>query len=338
MQQPLRVNVIEYHTAGEPFRIVTGGVGPIHGATILEKRRFAQDRLDHVRRLVVHEPRGHADMYGCFLTDPDDTGAAFGALFFHNEGYSTACGHGTIALATWAIEHGIVAPAADAGETRIAIDVPSGRVEALATTDGTRVSSVRFRNVAAFLYERDVPIVTPQGAATADIAFGGAFYGMVDAAALGVAVVPENLPRFIELGRAIKAQLMDRVDVRHPDVPELHGIYGVIFYEGQGEVDGRLCQRNVTVFADGEVDRSPCGSGTSSRLAVLFARGQLAGDVELLHRSIIGTEFVGRVIEPTRSAGRDAVLTEVVGSAHLTGIHHLVLEPDDPLGTGFLLR
>lgn len=338
MAQALRVNVIEYHTAGEPFRIVTGGIGPIHGTTILDKRRYAQDRLDAVRRLVINEPRGHADMYGCFLTDPESEGAAFGTLFFHNAGYSTACGHGTIALATWAIEHGIVEVPDGTDEVPISIDVPSGRVQAVAHLVGNRVRSVRFRNVPAFVYATDITVDTPAGRVTADIGYGGAFYGVVDVGQLGLAVTPGDLTELIGLGRVIKAALMDQVEVVHPEEPELRGIYGVIFVQREPDSDGRVCQRNVTVFADGEVDRSPCGSGTSTRLAVLDHRGELQRGQELVHRSIIDTVFTGRVIGSTRSAGRDAVLTEVTGSAHLTGIHHFVLEHDDPLGTGFLLR
>jgi proline racemase len=338
MAQTFRVNVTEYHTAGEPFRIVTGGIGPIKGRTMLDKRRYAQDRLDAIRRLVINEPRGHADMYGCFLTDPESDGAAFGTLFFHNAGYSTACGQGTIALATWAVEHGIVEVPDGADEVPIAIDVPSGRVEAVANLVGGRVTSVRFRNVPAFVYATDIAIDTPAGTVAADIVYGGAFYGVVDVGQLGLAVTPENLTDLISLGRAIKAALMDRVEVVHPEEPELCGIYGVIFFQREPDADGRLCQRNVTVFADGEVDRSPCGSGTSARLALLNHRGELQPGQELLHRSIIDTAFTGRVIGPTRSAGREAVLTEVTGSAHLTGTHQFVVEPDDPLGTGFLLR
>lgn len=337
MPRQLRVSVTEYHTAGEPFRIVTGGTGPIVGQTILEKRRFAQERLDDVRRLVINEPRGHADMYGCFITEPVTAGAAFGTLFFHNEGYSTACGHGSIALATWAIEQGIVEPTGT-GDTVITIDVPSGPVQAVAQVKDDRVTSVRFRNVPAFVYATDIPVASEAGDLVADVAFGGAFYAIVDSGELGVPVAPENLDKLIRLGRSIKAAIMNKLDVRHPEEPELQGIYGVIFCQREPGQDGRMCQRNVTIFADGEVDRSPCGSGTSARLAHLFHHGELGVGDELLHRSIIGTEFTGRVTAQVSSAGHDAVLTEVTGSAHLTGTHQFVLEPGDPLGTGFLLR
>lgn len=334
----LSVSVTEYHTAGEPFRIVTGGIGPIAGRTVLEKRRYARDHLDHIRRLVINEPRGHADMYGCFLTDPDSAGAAFGTLFFHNEGYSTACGHGTIALATWAVEHGIVEPPAGSDEVAISVDVPSGRVQAFAQLEHGRVTSVRFRNVPSFSYATDLIVKTPVGELPVNIAFGGAFYGIVDAAAAGIRVAPENLTALIALGREIKAALTGMLDVAHSENPELRGIYGVIFYQAEPGPDGRLCQRNVTIFADGEVDRSPCGSGTSARLADLVHCGELSSGDELLHRSIIGTEFVGKVLSPIRSAGRDAVITEISGSAHMTAFHHFILQPDDPLTNGFVLR
>jgi proline racemase len=160
----------------------------------------------------------------------------------------------------------------------------------------------------------------------------------VDAAAAGIPVAPENLTALIPLGREIKAAITGMLDVAHPENPELGGIYGVIFYQREPGADGWLCQRNVTIFADGEVDRSPCGSGTSARLADLVHRGELAPGDELLHRSIIGTEFTGKVLGPVRSAGRDAVLTEISGSAHMTAFHHFILQPDDPLTTGFVLR
>jgi proline racemase len=316
---PRTVSTVDYHTGGEPFRIVTGGVEPPQGATVLERRRDALERLDEVRRLLVFEPRGHADMYGCFVVPPDDAGADLGVVFFHNAGYSTACGHGTIALVTWAIESGRIE--ASEPETRVVVDVPSGRLETWARVENGRVHSVRFRNVPAF--------VEASGLAAAgrevDVAFGGAFY-----ASLEERVEAAELPRLIELGRRIKAELEQEREFVHPLEPELRGIYGVIFWEH--EADGPpLVQRNVTVFADGEVDRSPCGSGTSARLALL--------DVdELLHRSVVGSEFRARILERTQLAGRQAVVTEVEGSAHLTGRHEFVLEPDDELGTGFLLR
>jgi len=321
----MEVRATDYHTAGEPFRIVTGGVEPLRGATILDKRRDALDRLDHVRRLLVHEPRGHADMYGCFVVEPNDQDADLGVVFFHNAGYSTACGHGTIALVTWALDEGIVERRE--GENRLVVDVPSGRLETWASVQNGRVRSVRIRNVPSFVWAEGVEL----GDRTVDVAFGGAFY-----ASLEERVEPAELPRLIELGRQLKRELEAWQDVVHPLEPELRDIYGVVFWQEESEEP--LTQRNVTVFADGEVDRSPCGSGTSARLALLDRSGRLPRGHELVHVGIVDTAFTARVVGEEDVAGIQAVLTEVEGSAYRTGEHVFTLDPDDPLGDGFLLR
>jgi proline racemase len=220
----VRVEAVDYHTAGEPFRIVTGGVPPLEGSTILEKRRFAAERLDEIRRLLVFEPRGHADMYGCFVTEPNDDGADLGVVFFHNAGYSTACGHGTIALVTWALESGVVVR--EGPEARVVVDVPSGRLETVARVAEGRVASVAFRNVPAFVVAEGLPAA----GLTVDVAFGGAFYASVEAP---VRVEPANVPRFIELGRAVKRELEAEREFVHPLEPELRGIYGVIFWQDE---------------------------------------------------------------------------------------------------------
>ncbi len=343
---PLRVTTVDYHTGGEPFRIVTGGVRPLEGRTVLERRRFARDVLDRVRHLLVDEPRGHADMYGGFVTEPNDEGADLGVVFFHNEGYSTACGHGTIALVTWALESGrlpIHGP-----ETAVTVDVPSGRLACVARLepDGARVASVRFRNVPAFILARGVGIATGRGEVTCDVSYGGAFYASVDARGLGLDVSATSLPALIALQRELRPALDAALDVVHPDEPELHGIYGVVFWQDEATTEAdraagvALTQRNVTVFADGEVDRSPCGSGTSARLALLAEDGRLGVDRAgaLRHRSVVDSAFLGRVVGTAEVAGRPAVVTEVEGSAHRTGRHEFELDPRDPLGTGFLLR
>jgi proline racemase len=303
-------------------------VARLEGATILDKRRFALERLDDVRKLLVHEPRGHADMYGCFVVEPNDAGADLGVVFFHNAGYSTACGHGTIALVTWAIESGLIA--AVEPETAVAVDVPSGRLETVAFVRDGRVEGVRFTNVPAYVEARGLEA----GGLTVDVAFGGAFYASVESP---LPVRKESLPRLIELGRQTKRDLEGRQEFVHPLEPELRDVYGVTFFERVG-AGPPLRQRNVTVFADGEVDRSPCGSGTSARLALLDVEGELARGEELVHESIVGTVFSARVTGDAEVAGRAAVVTEVAGSAHRTGEHEFVLDERDELGTGFLLR
>jgi proline racemase len=317
-QPAATVTTTDYHTAGEPFRIVTGGVPPLGGRSILDKRRWAMENLDFCRRLLVNEPRGHADMYGCFVTEPEDSGGDLGVVFFHNGGFSTACGHGTIALVTWALESGRL-PARE-GTRRVVVDVPSGRLQTTAQVRDGKVRSVRFRNVPAFVLRRGVLAA----GCTVDVAFGGAFYAITPGT-----VSPARLPELITLGRKIKDELNQAGGVVHPLEPELRDVYGVIWTDGD---------RNVTVFADGEVDRSPCGSGTSARLALLDLTGELPRGETLRHRGIVDTVFLGRVVGESEVAGLPAVITEVEGSAHLTGRHEFVLEPDDPLGTGFLLR
>jgi proline racemase len=324
----MRIDAVDYHTAGEPFRIVTAGAPPLEGRTILEKRRFAAEQLDALRRLLVHEPRGHADMYGGFVTEPEDEGADLGVVFFHNAGYSTACGHGTIALVTWALESGLLE--LGAGERRVVVDVPSGRLETVAQLDEGRVTSVRFRNVPSFVVARGLEA----GGLTADVAFGGAFYASVEAPA---PVEPGNLTRLIELGRQVKRELGEQREFVHPVEPELRDVYGVIFWQ-QEEGGVELAQRNVTVFADGEVDRSPCGSGTSARLALLDESGELPRGAELRHLSVIGTEFRAWVTGETEVAGIPALVTEVEGAAYQTGRHEFVIDPRDPLPDGFFLR
>ena len=313
----LMVSTVDYHTAGEPFRIVSGGVPALRGKTILEKRRFALEHLDHIRQLLVYEPRGHADMYGGFVTEAENDGAQLGVVFFHNAGYSTACGHGTIALVTWAIEAALVP--ASGRRTEVVVDVPSGRLTTVAVTQDQRVQSVRFKNVPSFVLEDGLTVSVAGRRVEVAIAYGGAFYAIVPAERFELPIEPAFVPRFIDIGR----------DIAHPLQPELQGIYGVMFTMGN---------RNVTVFADGEVDRSPCGSGTSARLALLDRRGELARGTTLMHESVIGGRFASRVVGEDRVGEYPAVITEVEGSAHLTGYHQFVLETDDPIGTGFLIR
>lgn len=331
----LSVQVADYHTAGEPFRIVTGGVGTIPGASILDKRRYAQDHLDRLRALIVNEPRGHADMYGCFVTEPVDAEGDLGVLFFHNAGFSTACGHGTIALVTWAIDSGLIE--AKEPETQCVVDAPSGRLRTVARIQDGEVVSVRFRNVPSFVFAEGVEVKAGSRQVKADISYGGAFYASVRAEDVGSSVTPNDLPDLIAAGRQIKQAIEAGMDVVHPEEPELRDIYGVIFFD---EIEGKdeLHQRNVAIFADGEVDRSPCGSGTSARLALLEAQGRLERGRELFHSSIIDSEFRGRVVGDASAGERPAVITEVEGTAHLVGWHTFVLKRNDELGTGFILR
>jgi proline racemase/trans-L-3-hydroxyproline dehydratase len=340
----------EYHTGGEPYRIVTAGAPTPVGATVLDRRGWCQANLDDVRALLVNEPRGHADMYGCFVTPPDpDSGrdgtGAFGMVFFHKDGFSTACGHGTIAGVTWAIDTGRV-PVTEP-TTEVYVDVPSGRLRAIADIADGRVRSVSFENVPSFVTATDQVVEIGGRQFTVDVSYGGAFYASADVAQLGLTITPEHLPSLIDTGRAIKWAFDEHAATRHPDDARLSGCYGTIWFErvgarhGVDEVgdDGTVRQRNVTIFADGEVDRSPCGSGTSARLAVLDHRGELTRGAVLRHESIVGSRFTGRVLgEGPTIAGLPTVRTEVGGRAHRTGTATFTYDPDDELGLGFQLR
>jgi proline racemase len=330
------VRTVDYHTAGEPFRIVTAGVPELEGRRILDRRRWARENLDDVRRLLVNEPRGHADMYGCFVTPPDDDWADLGVVFFHNEGYSTACGHGTIALVTWAIDSGRIAVEPGSSRVSVTVDVPSGRLACEARLDDEgKVEAVRFRNVPSFVLARDVTVRTSRGPITVDVAYGGAFYATLEAASVGLGLTRADLPQLIALQRELRPALERSLEVVHPAEHDLAGIYGVIFWERIGPAE----QRNVAVFADGEIDRSPCGSGTSARLAVLRDRGELAIGEPFRHRSLVDSAFEAWVVDEGPAVGRHwAVITEVEGSAYRTGESMFSLDPRDPLGTGFLLR
>jgi proline racemase len=335
----MKINVIDYHTAGEPFRIALDGVPEIPGSTVLDRRAFAQQsaEVDAVRKFLVNEPRGHADMYGCFLVPPNDPGAHFGVLFWHKDGYSTACGHGTIALGTWAVATGRI-PAADDGDTDVIIDVPSGRVTARVTRVAGTVTKVAFRNIPSYVVARDIPIRTTRGEVHADISYGGALYASVPASSLGLAVTPTNYAALTAIGREIKWILNDTKWSHHPSDPRLNGIYGTILYDDLGRTHQGPHQRNVTIFADGEVDRSPCGSGTSARAALLHADGRLPPGQTLHHDSIINTTFQARVVTELHSDNHPAVITEVEGTAYETAQSTFTLDPNDPLGTGFTLR
>jgi proline racemase len=347
------ITTTDYHTAGEPFRIVTGGVPDIPGATVLERREHAvqSEELESIRRLLVHEPRGHTDMYGCFLVPPDDDEADFGALFWHKDGYSTACGHGTIALGAWAVRTRRVAPVDD-GDTDVVIDVPSGRVTARVTCASGEVVAVAFCNVPAYVVGRQVPVRTSRGEVLADLSYGGALYASVSAASAGLTVTPEHYADLRALGREVKWALEETPWSRHRIDSRLDGVYGTILYDDLGDLDGggalsgrstdrppthAVHQRNITVFADGEVDRSPCGSGTSARLALLADEGRLGAGNVLVHDSVIATRFTGRVVETVSTTAGEAFVTEIRGMAHRTGEHVFLVDPGDPLLSGFVL-
>jgi trans-L-3-hydroxyproline dehydratase len=280
----------------------------------------------------MFEPRGHADMYGCILTEAVTPDGDLGVLFMHNEGYSTMCGHGVIALVTVLLETGLL-EARDA----IRLDTPAGRVTARANFDGRRVRSVAFENVPSFAYKLDQSVKVPGvGDVRYDVGFGGAFYAYCKAEDLGVRVAPEEFQKLIEAGMAVKRAVMDSLEIRHPFEEDLGFLYGTII-DGEPLTKG-ADSRNVCVFAEGEVDRSPTGTGVSGRVALEHAKGRLAVGEPFVIESLIGTRFTGRVVRETSFGEYAAVVPEVAGSAYITGRHEFLIAPDDPLRDGFILR
>ena len=329
------ITAIDAHAAGEPLRVITGGLPPIPGETILAKRRHAMAHLDHLRRLLIFEPRGHADMYACIITDPTTTDGDFGVLFLHNEGFSTMCGHGVIGLVTVLVETEAVPPLAP--ETTVRLDTPAGRVTARARLRDGRVVSVAFENVPSFVLALDQHVVVPGiGEVRCDVGFGGAFYAYIHAANVGVRLVPEEFRRLIDIGVAVKHAVSTALPIAHPTEPDLGFLYGTII---TGPPQGPGAQsRNVCIFAEGEVDRSPTGTGVSGRVAIEHARGRLAVGQPFVVESLIGTTFTGRVLRTATLGAFAAVVPEVEGSAFITGRSEFVVAPDDPLKAGFILR
>lgn len=330
-----KIATIDAHTAGEPLRIVVDGLGPIPGATILEKRRRAEASIDEVRRALMWEPRGHADMYGAIITEPVAAGSDLGVLFLHNAGFSTMCGHGVIALVTVLVETGHLG--ADDHSSVIRIDTPAGCVKARAERRGGRVRSVSFENVPSFVFARGRTVALRGiGPVRYDVAFGGAFYAIFEADDLGVGMERSDANAHIELGRRLKRAVQDDLTIEHPFEKDLAFLYGTIV-TGPPQ-DPAHHSRNVCVFADGEVDRSPTGTGVSARAALLHARGEIALGERFIVESILGTCMTGCVKKRARFGPHAAVIPEITGSAHLTGRSEWWIDPDDPVGHGFLLR
>lgn len=340
-----RIRTIDAHAAGEPLRLVVEGLPAPDGRTMLEKRAWAQKHVDHLRKAIILEPRGHTDMYGALLTEPVTHDANAGILFMHNEGWSTMCGHGIVAVTTMAIERGLIWSNAGTPDGRkptsvdIRYDTPAGPVQARAHLahhgDGVRVESVAFRNVASFVFEPSLLVTIGGRKIPVDVAFGGAFYAIVDSEAAGVPIDASHLPELRKLGMVIAREVEKLRRVVHPTDAGLEGIYGTIFTAPAQLPEAHL--RNVTIFADAEVDRSPCGTGTAAVMAVLNDMGLLLDDVPFVHESIVGTTFKGRVVDRVEIGEKNAIVPEIEGEAWITGEHTFLIDGDDPLKSGFRL-
>jgi len=332
----LRIRTIDMHTGGEPLRVIIDGLPDLKGDSVLEYRNYFKTHHDSLRKALMHEPRGHADMYGCVLLPPNDEGADFGILFLHNEGYSTMCGHAIIAITKLAIEMKWIE--VEEEETVVKIDAPCGRITAFAKTKNGAVQSVSFHCVPSFVVALDEQVNVPDlGMITYDLAYGGAFYAYVDADKLGLELEPENYNELIRKGMAIKNVVMKSSTlVQHPFEEDLSFLYGTIFISGQASKG--IDSRNVCIFADGEVDRCPTGSGVSGRMPIHLAKKEIAIGETMTIESITGSVFTGSVISTETYGPYEAVIPKVEGTAFITGQHEFLIDPDDPFKYGFFLR
>ena len=327
---------IDAHTEGEPLRIITSGYPEIKGETILDKRKFVAENWDVYRKLLMHEPRGHADMYGALVTEPVTDGADFGVLFLHNEGYSSMCGHGILALVKVMCETGCIVlhnlPRV------IKIDAPAGLITATAYRDFEGKVRASFKNVDSWAEALDCEVmVNGFGQVRYDIGFGGAYYAYVDADEHGISCSQGNVAQLIDIGRRIKHAVIATHPLNHPVEEELSFLYGTIF-TSKKVTNKEAHSRHVCIFADGEVDRSPTGTGVAGRIALLHAKGEVELNDELMIESIVDGRMIVSANAESLYFGKHAVVPEVSGRSFITGKHQFFIDPDDVFQNGFMLR
>lgn len=330
-----KITTIDAHTEGEPLRVILSGFPELEGDTILARRKFAKEKFDYMRTALMWEPRGHADMYGCILTPAVTPGSDFGVLFLHNEGYSTMCGHGIIGITKIVLELGMIPKVSPV--TKVKIDTPAGLVTAFARVAEEQVESVYYQNVPSFVLALDETVNVPGlGKVQYDLAFGGAFYAYVQAEDVGITCTPENYRSLIEKGMDIKRAIKKSRSIEHPFKAELNFLYGTIFIGPPLTEDAH--SRNVCIFAEGEVDRCPTGTGVGGRLAIHYERGEVKENQSIIIESILGTRFSGKIVETTKFGPHKAIIPEVEGNAYITGQNEFLIDPRDPLRDGFILR
>lgn len=331
----IEINTIDAHTAGEPLRIIINGFPKLNGNTILDKRNHMIQEFDHFRKAIMLEPRGHADMYGALIVEPENKSSDFGVIFMHNEGYSTGCGHAVIAISTVLVETGLIKKSDPV--TEINMDVPSGTIKSYVQMKNKSVSSVKFINVPSFVEFLDASIsVQGLGLINYDLAYGGAYYAILNGEKIGLCSKSSKMSEFIDIGMKIKNRIIKDIKIEHPLTPEMNFLYGVIFTFDP--LDNNNHSRNVCIFANGELDRSPTGTGVSARAAIHYARNEIKIRETLTIESIIGSTFNVSVIEESRIGSLNAVIPEVIGSANIVGRNTFWVDPTDDIAQGFMLR
>ncbi|MFY2253453.1 MULTISPECIES: proline racemase family protein [Priestia] len=320
------INTIDAHTMGEAARIVIDGIPEIHGNTMMEKKNYMQSKLDGVRKLLIHEPRGHLNMFGAILTPPCNPCCDLGVLFMDSGGYLNMCGHGTIASITVAINHGLITK-----KDKVLLDTPSGIVECYVTYENEMVKEVSFINVPAFTLQKNTSILVEDvGYVNIDVAFGGSFFAIIDAKQFNLNLNIEEQEKIATLGMAIRKAANEQLNISHPDIPEINTIDLVEF---SLELNKNY-YKNIVIFGDGQIDRSPCGTGTCAKLSTL----NLKPGEQITQESIIGSSFKGTVVNYTEVQNYKAIIPKITGSAWTTGVHKFCLDSTDPYTEGFLLR
>lgn len=329
------LHVVDSHTMGEPNRTIIGGLPAIHGRTMAEKKAYLENNLDYIRRAIMHEPRGHNDMFGSIITSPTMDGADLGIIFMDGGGYLNMCGHGTIGAATIAVETGMVKVVEPI--TNIIMETPAGLVKARVKVEDGRAKEVSIVNVPSFLYKKDLKVDLPEvGKVTFDISFGGSFFAIVKDSELNLTIEPKNTSMIIEKAMKLREKINKEIQVQHPTCSHINTVDLIEIYGEAKSADADY--QNVVVFGSGQLDRSPCGTGTSAKMAILYAKGELEIGNTFIYESIINTKFKGKVLEETRIGEFDAIIPEITGSAFITGFNHLVIDEEDPVKYGFSLR
>lgn len=328
------IHAVDSHTMGEPTRVVVGGVPQIQGKTMPEKKKYLEDHLDYLRTAIMHEPRGHNDMFGSIMTAACSPEADFGIIFMDGGGYLNMCGHGSIGAATVAVETGIVPMKEPV--TEVVMEAPAGIIRAKVQVKNEKVQEVSIVNVPAFLYKADQQIDLPgYGKITFDISFGGSFFAIVPAKQLNIKLLPENADKLKVLGIQIRDIINKEIKIQHPVLEHIKTVDLVEFFDETDNPKANL--RNVVVFGQGQVDRSPCGTGTSAKLATLHAKGKLKQGEKFVYESIASTLFTGEIVGTTKVGDYDAVIPQITGSAYITGFCQYVIDEDDPVKHGFRL-
>lgn len=328
------LHAIDSHTAGEPTRIIVGGLPNIKGATMPEKKEYLEKNLDHLRTAVMLEPRGHNDMFGSILTAPTNPEADLGIIFMDGGGYLNMCGHGTIGAVTAAIETGMVPM--EEPVTKVVLEAPAGIVKAEAQVENGKVKSVAFVNVPAFLYKRDQKVMLDGKEITFDISFGGSFFAIVHAKQLGLEIKPENTTALTELALKLRDVINAEIEIQHPELAHIKTVDLVEIFDEPTHPEATY--KNVVIFGQGQVDRSPCGTGTSAKLATLHAKGEIKQGDKFVYESILGTLFYGEIVGTAKVGEYDAVIPKIAGSAYITGFNHFVIDETDPVKYGFVLK